>query len=306
MPTITTKNTGGTPHTRAAALLSSALSSLDPSHASHAALSEAHAILSAEEQYLDEYTSDLIVPREHVVAEDEVRKTWAELLKKTEETNWKALKEAGKTQYELGAGMCSGAYEAVGLQNLALLAKSTSVLEIGVFTGTATLALGLVPTVKHITALDIEPYLEEFVSPYWTRAGVADKINFVAAPALETLKKLKQEGHEGFDLVFIDADKPSYETYVKAILDLGLLQGDGVILADNTLYKGYAYAPPSSLGLRDRTSKKFDEKNGTNNKSDSEATNGIHSFNEFVRNHPELETCVLPVRDGITIIRRKA
>ncbi|GAA5893409.1 hypothetical protein JCM6882_008026 [Rhodosporidiobolus microsporus] len=306
MPTITTKNTGGTPHTRAAALVGAALESLDPSHPSYKPLSEAYALVAGEEAYMERYTSDLLVPHGHGVAEDLVRAAWDELLKITEETDWKQVKADGKTQYELGAGMCSGAYEAVVLQNIALLAGSTSALEIGVFTGTATLALGLIPSVQHITALDIEPFLKEFVAPYWKRAGVADKINFEAAPAIDTLKKLKEQGHGGFDLVFIDADKPSYGNYVRAILELGLLQEGGVILADNTLYKGYAWAPPGSFGLRSPTSHTFKEANGTNNKSDSEATTGIDTFNAYVRDHPDLETCVLPVRDGITVIRRKA
>jgi hypothetical protein len=118
------------------------------------------------------------------------------------------------------------------------------------------LALALVPSITQVVALDIEPYLETFNRPYWTRAGVSSKIDFRIAPALESLAKLKEEGHEGFDLVFIDADKPSYRAYVEQVLELGLLKENGVILAvspaatsalvpalnrfrsqDNTLYK---------------------------------------------------------------------
>ncbi|GAA6008876.1 hypothetical protein JCM10207_001754 [Rhodosporidiobolus poonsookiae] len=305
MPTLTTKHTGGTPHTRAAALLSTALSSLDPSHPSYAALSEAHTLVAGEEDYLEKHSSGLIVPSTHGVGADEVREVWEELLKATEETDWKALKDEGKTKWELGAGMCSGEFEAVVLQNLALMAKSTSVLEIGVFTGTATLALALLPSVTHITALDLEPYLPVFVAPYWTRAGVASKIDFRIAPALDSLRALSDEKHSGFDFVFIDADKPGYESYVRAILELGLLREGGVILADNTLYKGYPWSPPSPAGLRTSSSAAYGEKNGTNNQSASEATQGIQGFNTFVHSHPELETCVLPARDGITVIRRK-
>ncbi|GAA5865162.1 hypothetical protein JCM1840_003928 [Sporobolomyces johnsonii] len=300
MPTYVTKHTGGAPHTRLTSLISSALESLSPSDPAYAALKEAHALSAGEEPYLEQMTSDLIVPSSHAVKEGEVRKVWEELLTTTETTDWSKLKAEGKTNWELGAGMCSGPYEAVVLQLLAQMTKATNVLEIGVFTGTATLALALLPAVKSVVALDIEPYLAEFTKPYWNRAGVSSKIDFRIAPALETLKKLKEEGHEGFDLVFIDADKPSYEAYLRAVIEEGLLAKDGVILADNALYKGYPWAPPP-----DSTAKTWSGKTGTNNQSKMEATAGIRSFNTFVRAHPALECAVLPIRDGITVIRRR-
>lgn len=139
------------------------------------------------------------------------------------------------------------------LQQLALLLKPKKILEIGVFTGTATvrffhhcpslrsvlvlilscvqLALALLPSVESITALDIEDYLPSFVEPFWKRAGVASKIDFRIAPALESLDELIAAKDQTFDLVFIDADKPGYRAYVENILDGGLLSADGVILA---------------------------------------------------------------------------
>jgi len=113
--------------------------------------------------------------------------------------------------------------------------KPTSILEIGVFTGTATLALALLPSVQHITALDIEPSLSTFVKPSWERAGVSSKIDFRIAPALDSLKQLTTEGHSGFDMVFIDADKPGYRGYVEQVLQGGLLKEGGVILAVRSL-----------------------------------------------------------------------
>ncbi|GAA6032399.1 hypothetical protein JCM8097_008155 [Rhodosporidiobolus ruineniae] len=299
MPTAQSKNTSGTPHNRAANLVGLVLDTLEADHPARAPAQEAFNLISGEEEFLEKYSSELIVPRGHKVEESEVRSVWAELLKATEEADWKQLKAEGKTQFELQAGMCSGAYEAVALQQLALLGKSTSVLEIGVFTGTATLALGLLPSVKHITALDVEPFLVDFDSPYWERAGVKDKIDFRIAPALESLKKLQGERHEGFDFVFIDADKPSYPDYVQSVLDLGLLKEGGVILADNTLYKGYPWAPPGDSSASTVTSRKYTEDNGTRNKSGAEASKGIHDFNTFVRDHPGLETVILPIRDGV-------
>ena len=233
MPTYQTKTTGGTPITRATRLLESALttSSTGGRGSSLAALQEAHALISGQEDYLERNSSELIMPRSHAKTENEVRAVWNELLEMTQETDWARLKDDSRTKFELGAGMCSGPYEAVVLQNLAFLQRTRSVLEIGVFTGTATLALALVPSVTEIVALDIEPYLKETVEPYWNRAGVLDKIDFRIAPALESLAALAEAKHEPFDLVFIDADKPSYKAYVQAVLDGDLLSADGVILA---------------------------------------------------------------------------
>ncbi|KAL7339708.1 O-methyltransferase, partial [Rhodotorula toruloides] len=211
---------------------------------------------------------------------------WEELLRKTEETDWVGVKERGETKYQLGAVMCSGAYEAVVLQTFAAMMRAEKVLEIGVFTGTATLALALVPCVKQVIALDIEPYLSSFNDPFWTRAGVSPKIDFRVAPALESLDKLKQEGHEGFDLVFIDADKEGYCEYVRKIVEEGLLKEEGVILAVR-FATGAFPSFPSLCVLRcgaDRTWR--------------------GRFNEYVRNHPDLQVAMLPIRDGITVIRR--
>lgn len=312
MPTYQTKTTGGTPITRAARLLESALSTSSASGgrgSSSSALQEAHALISGEEDYLERNSSELIVPRSHAKSENEVRTVWNELLEMTQETDWAQLKDQSRTKFELGAGMCSGPYEAVVLQNLGLLQRTRSVLEIGVFTGTATLALALVPSVTEIVALDVEPYLKETVEPYWNRAGVLDKIDFRIAPALESLAALAEAKHEPFDLVFIDADKPSYKAYVQAVLDGGLLSTDGVILADNTMYKGYPWVTPGafsdSTGAGGDGEGDFAQSNRTNNKSKNEATAGIDDFNTFVRKHPDLETVMLPIRDGVTIIRRR-
>lgn len=233
----TYRNTHVTPSVRAANLLKTALASSPESNAPHttAVISEAHALIAGEEPYLEKHTSDLLVPQSHLdgmgLSDAEVRGAWTSLLNATGDTDWAQLYADGKTQDRLGSAMCSGAYEAVVLQNFALMAKPARVLEIGVFTGTATLALALLPTVKQIVALDVEPYLKGFCEPFWASAGVSDKIDFKIALALETLATMSKSGCEPFDLVFIDADKPSYRAYVQALLDLGLLSEDGVILA---------------------------------------------------------------------------
>lgn len=260
MPTYQSKNTGGTPTTRAGELLTAAFAHADDdadkaaSNAStssrgslRATLHEAHALITGTEPYLEQNTSDLNVPSAHPVARDQVHAAWNDLLEVTQRTDWVALKDEGKTRFELGAGMCSGPYEAVVLQNLALLQRTRSVLEIGTITGTATLAFALLPSVEKVVALDIEPYLAELVTPYWQRAGVARKIDFKIAPALESLADLSKHQHAPFDLVFIDADKPSHKAYVQAVLDGGLLSENGVILAVSPPSLARREVFPSSL-----------------------------------------------------------
>ena len=137
------------------------------------------------------------------------------------------------------------------MQQFALLQQPKRVLEIGIFTGTATVSLGscihglnldlmlvcpqlalaLVSSVQTIVGLDIEPFLEKFARPFWERAGVSNKIQTVVAPATDTLQRMKKDGMEPFDLVFIDADKPSYGDYVKLLFELDLVSEKGVVLA---------------------------------------------------------------------------
>lgn len=97
---------------------------------------------------------------------------------------------------------------------------------------------------------------------------MSNKIETLIAPAVDSLRNLKADGAKPFDLVFIDADKPSYATYVSLLLELDLLTKEGIILADNTLYKGYVYAG-SDAPLTPAT------QTHSNNQSHDVATQGI-------------------------------
>ncbi|KAI5478349.1 caffeoyl-CoA O-methyltransferase [Pseudohyphozyma bogoriensis] len=287
-----------TPHSRIVRLLAAALPHLDKSHPAFEYIEEAYDAAAGLDPYLESYTSELIVPSTHKVGVEEVRKVFKALVDRTFATDWSALYKEGKTKWELHGGMCSGAYEATFLQHVALDTKAKNILEIGLFTGTTTLALGLLPDVQSITACDIEPYLEEYDRPAWVDAGVSDKIKTVFGPAADSIKKFKEEGRTPFDMVFIDADKPSYLTYVKLLVDLDMLAPGGIILGDNTLYKGYPYA-----GSTNPVSPSAHI--NSNNRSHDEATQGINDFNKGVRDDPRLDVVILPIRDGVSIIRRK-
>ncbi len=109
------------------------------------------------------------------------------------------------------------------------------------------------------------------------------KIKVKVAPALETLEGLAA-AQESFDLIFIDADKKEYIDYFKLILDGKLLATGGLILVDNTLLQGQPYLEPHQRSA-----------NGE----------AIAQFNRFVADDPRVEQVLLPLRDGLTIIRRK-
>ncbi|GAA5857746.1 hypothetical protein JCM8547_005968 [Rhodosporidiobolus lusitaniae] len=293
---------------RLSRLLTASQSALDESHPAYAPVNEARQLASRLEPYIERNTKDLVVPRSHPVPAVEVHKVWNDLLEATEAEDWEKRKEEGKMAWRCFPGMCSGRLEAVCLQHFALMQKPKRVLEIGVFTGTATLALALIPSVKRVTALDIEPYLKSFAEPFWERAGVASKIDYLVAPALESLHKLAKEGDEGYDLVFIDADKPGYQGYVEKLLETGLLKEDGVILADNTLAQGnyivQSSAPRGPNGQGPHHWLKEGEAPKPSQEGDRKSS-GIDVFNKWlVNDRPDLEVVQLPIRDGITVIRR--
>ncbi|KAK4054670.1 hypothetical protein OIO90_003482 [Microbotryomycetes sp. JL221] len=260
-----------TPLSRLVKLVNEAAHLVDSNHAAFHLLQEAQQLGQGFDPYIEHHSSDLY------------------------------LYQQGQTKYALTSGMCSGNYEATVLQQIALMHKSKRVLEIGVFTGTATLALALIPSVEQIIGLDIEPFLETFNRPYWQQAGVSLKIQtFMSEPASKSLNQLYENKIEPFDLIFIDADKPNYQNYVEQILNLGLLSQDGIIVADNTLLKGFPWSGGDNATLLASEAKRYD---GTFNKSVDEATRGIDAFNKFCIGQ-ELFSTMLPIRDGITIIRR--
>jgi len=120
-------------------------------------------------------------------------------------------------------------------------AKKT--LDIGVYTGYSALSIALIlPDSGKVVALDINDDFVKIGKPFWKEAGVDNKIEFIQAPALETLQNLLDKGEAGtFDFAFIDADKVNYDNYYE--LALKLLRKNGVIALDNLLWSGHVYNP---------------------------------------------------------------
>lgn len=172
---------------------------------------------------------------------------------------------------------------------LTLLVRSTGagrILEIGTFTGYATvcLAKGLPEDGGHIDSLEINDELVGLIREGWKIAGVEDRISLHIGNALDTLSKFAEgSGDDGmYDLVYIDGNKREYCAYYEAVLPL-VRQG-GIILADNTLWDGKVVEDPLP--------------------SDAQTTE-ILRFNEKVAADPRVECVIIPLRDGLSFIRKK-
>ena len=179
----------------------------------------------------------------------------------------------------LGARMISGHLQGQVLSLLSKLIRPKSILEIGTFTGYSAICLakGLEEGGKLIT-IEIDDELENIAKKYFEKAGIQNLIVQKIGPALEIIPTLK----ETFDLVFIDAHKPEYPAYYEAVFDK--VNKGGIIIADNTLWSGKVLELPAD---------------------DDIATHGIIQFNEMIKNDNRVEKVILPLRDGMTIIRKK-
>ncbi|MES2417560.1 MAG: O-methyltransferase [Bacteroidota bacterium] len=173
--------------------------------------------------------------------------------------------------------MLSGHYQGRVLSMLSKISRPSRILEIGTFTGYATLCLaeGLIEN-GLIYTLDINAELEDRVRANFAKSPLNTKINYIIGDAQESLKTIKAI----FDLVFIDADKKNNGTYYDMIFDQ--VRPGGIIIVDNVLWSGKIL-------------------NGAQDKD----TRNISSFNDRIAADTRVEKLVLPVRDGLLIIRKK-
>ena len=179
----------------------------------------------------------------------------------------------------LGARMISGHLQGQVLSMLSKMIRPKTILELGTFTGYSAICLakGLQKGGKLIT-IEIDDELEGFAKKYFGKAGIQHKIEQRIGPALEIIPILT----ETFDLVFIDAHKPEYPAYYNAVFEK--VNSGGYIIADNTLWSGKVLENPAE---------------------DDFQSQGIICFNDMVRNDGRVEKVILPLRDGMTIIRKK-
>jgi caffeoyl-CoA O-methyltransferase len=206
----------------------------------------------------------------------------AALVKRTQAEDWSKRFADGETVRQLEQEMLSGHVEGQALKFLIRLTKARRVLEIGMFTGYSALAMAeALPANGEVVACEVDTYVAEFAQQCFKESVDGSKISVRVAPALETMQQLAAAG-EVFDLVFIDADKAGYIDYFNLLLTTGLLAPGGLICADNTLMQGQPYLSgiPTPNGI------------------------AIAKFNQAVANDVRVEQVLLPLRDGLTLIRR--
>ncbi|HRP90961.1 MAG TPA: O-methyltransferase [Edaphocola sp.] len=177
-----------------------------------------------------------------------------------------------------GAHMLSGAFQGSLLTLLSQMIKPKNILELGTYTGYSAICLakGLQLGGK-LHTIDIDTKLEEIRKKYWKAAQMQDCIIQHIGPALEIIPSL----NEPFDLVFLDADKGNYIAYFELLIEK--LPLGAVIIADNVLFHGEVLKASSEQG---------------------KAAKHIQKFNDHVLNSKRVHTVMLPIRDGISIIRK--
>ena len=156
-----------------------------------------------------------------------------------------------------------------------------NVLEIGTFTGYSSICMALALEGEgHIDTLEINDELEDLILEGFERAGVSGRVSLHIGDAVEFMRG--QDGKKLYDLTFIDANKREYPDYYE--LALTLTRPGGFILADDVLWDGKVYAEQVPTDKQ---------------------TSGIVRFNDLAASDPRVETVILPVRHGLSIIRKK-
>lgn len=170
-------------------------------------------------------------------------------------------------------------------QFMAMLIKllgARRAIEVGVYTGYSALAVAdALPDDGLLIACDINADTAAIAQRYWQQAGVAHKVDLRLAPAAETLQALLDEGQAGsFDFAFIDADKTGYRDYYE--LCLALLRPGGLVVVDNVLWGGAVL-----------------------NTQIDDDTRAIQDFNAQLRDDRRVDLSMLPVADGLSLIRKR-
>jgi predicted O-methyltransferase YrrM len=175
--------------------------------------------------------------------------------------------------------MIAGHLQGRILKMLVRIQQPQRILEIGTYTGYATLCLaeGL-PEGGEIHTIEIDDEMEDFIRNQFEQSDLKNKIHLHIGDALELIPRLGGQ----FDLVFIDADKRNYCEYYESVFDK--VKKGGIILADNTLWSGKILEQPHP---------------------NDKQTIGILRFNEMIAKDARIEKVILPLRDGLTIIYKK-
>jgi len=173
--------------------------------------------------------------------------------------------------------MISGPLQGKFLEMICAMLQPKKVLEIGTFTAYSTISMARgISRESHIITLENNEELEDIIHDNLNKAGVAQQVQLIIGDAIALIPQLADK----FDLIFIDADKINYPRYFELVLEK--LNPGGFILADNVLWSGKVADPAIT----------------------DEETRAIRQFNAMARDNKQTEQIILPLRDGISLIRK--
>ena len=178
------------------------------------------------------------------------------------------------------AGMQIAPEQGAFMTVLTRLLGARQAVEVGTFTGASALAVARgLPPGGRLLCCDVSEEWTAVAREAWQRAGVADRIELRIGPAVDTLRALPPDFV--IDLAFVDADKTNYATYYEELLKR--LRANGVMLIDNTLWHG---------AVIDATAQ-------------DDSTKAIRAFNVAVATDDRVDTVLLPISDGVTMLRKR-
>lgn len=205
----------------------------------------------------------------------------AHMTKQAEALEWIEKQTHTRTNH---ARMLSGQVQGQFMKMLVQMTGAERILELGTFTGYSAvcLASGLGEN-GHLDTLELNDELEDLILEGFSRAGLSDKISLHLGDCKETLAHMKAERPDmRYDLVYMDANKREYCEYYELVFDM--VRPGGCILADNVLWDGKVCENPVPQDKQ---------------------TLGIARFNDMVAADPRVESVILPLRDGLTVIRKR-
>lgn len=179
------------------------------------------------------------------------------------------------------ARMLCGPVEGKLMEFVSRMIAPMAILELGAFTGYSAICLARgLREGGVLDSLELNDELEDLILEAHQRAGLQDKIKLHIGDAKQTIEELRAQG-KMYDLVFIDANKREYPAYYNLVFDL--VRPGGYILADNVLWDGKVI--------------------GEDIPKDAQ-TQGIYNFNKMVKEDPRVENVIIPLRDGLNLIRK--
>lgn len=209
----------------------------------------------------------------------------------SEALKWVAKQTHLRTNH---ARMLSGSIQGELLRIIVQTSGAKRILELGTFTGYSAISLAsALPSDGHLDTLELNDELEDLILEGFERAGLDEIIELHIGDCKETLKRLRAEmgldlnctasdSSHLYDIVYMDANKREYCEYYELVFDM--VRPGGLILADNVLWDGKVCQDPLPQDKQ---------------------TLGIARFNDMVSSDPRVESVILPLRDGLNVIRKK-